>query len=121
MAPLIAKHLLTPVHTKMNDFFYADWNMNLYRGRSHGCIYCDSRPACYQSELRSKRSTGVVTMGSMSDPYNPLEEDLCWTRQAMELLQNMDLAQPIRPSPPCTPGMLCCSSESACELRCVLA
>ena len=22
--------------------------MNLYRGCTHGCIYCDSRSACYQ-------------------------------------------------------------------------
>lgn len=24
--------------------------MNLYRGCSHGCIYCDSRSRCYQME-----------------------------------------------------------------------
>lgn len=105
MEPLIAKHLLTPVHGSMEDFFYADWNMNLYRGCCHGCIYCDSRSACYQidhfdavrpkenaltlleQELRSKRNSGVVTMGSMSDPYNPLEKNLRLTRQALELLQ----------------------------------
>lgn len=99
-----AKQLLTPVHCGMDDFFYADWNMNLYRGCSHGCIYCDSRSACYhledfehirpkrdalrllETELRSKRKTGVITMGAMSDPYNPLEQDLCLTRGALELL-----------------------------------
>jgi len=48
MEPLQAKHLLTPVRVGMDDFYYADWNMNLYRGCSHGCIYCDSRSACYQ-------------------------------------------------------------------------
>ena len=48
MEPLHAKQLLTPVHVGMEDFYYADWNMNLYRGCSHGCIYCDSRSACYQ-------------------------------------------------------------------------
>lgn len=105
LEPLIAKHLLTPVHTSMEDFFYADWNMNLYRGCSHGCIYCDSRSACYQiecfdtirpkenaldlleAELRSKRSTGVITMGSMSDAYNPLEEKLMLTRHALEMIR----------------------------------
>ena len=94
METLNAKHLLTAVHGSMDDFFYADWNMNVYRGCSHGCIYCDSRSACYQidhfdtirpkanalslleAELRSKRTTGVITMGSMSDPYNPLEYKL---------------------------------------------
>ena len=48
METLRAKHLLTPVHGSMEDFFYADWNMNIYRGCSHGCIYCDSRSVCYQ-------------------------------------------------------------------------
>lgn len=105
METLTAKHLLTPVHGSMDDFYYADWNMNLYRGCSHGCIYCDSRSACYQiaqfdavrpkenalslleQELRSKRRTGVVTMGSMSDPYNPLEGRIELTRGALELLR----------------------------------
>lgn len=105
MEPLIARHLLTPVKGGMDDFFYADWNMNLYRGCPHGCIYCDSRSVCYQidhfdavrpkenaiplldAELRGKRSTGVITMGSMSDPYNPLERQLLLTRQALELIR----------------------------------
>ena len=94
MQPLIAKHLLTPMKGNMDDFFYADFNMNLYRGCCHGCIYCDSRSACYQidhfdivrpkqnalllleDELRTKRSSGVITMGSMSDAYNPLAKEL---------------------------------------------
>ncbi len=105
MDTLTAKHLLTPVRGSMDDFFYADWNMNIYRGCSHGCIYCDSRSACYQiedfdhvhpkenalelldSELRGKRKSGVITMGSMSDPYNPLEERLMLTRRALEIIQ----------------------------------
>ena len=105
METLRAKHLLTAVHGSMEDFFYADWNMNIYRGCSHGCIYCDSRSVCYQidrfdtvrpkenaldlleSELRSKRSTGVITMGSMSDPYNPLEKELQLTRGALKLIR----------------------------------
>lgn len=105
METLRAKHLLTAVHGSMEDFFYADWNMNIYRGCSHGCIYCDSRSACYQidrfdtvrpkenaldllkAELRSKRSAGVITMGSMSDPYNPLEKELHFTRGALGLIQ----------------------------------
>lgn len=105
MDTLKAKHLLTPVHGRMDDFFYADWNMNLYRGCSHGCIYCDSRSICYQidhfdkvrpkenaltildQELASKRSAGVITMGSMSDPYNPLEQTLQLTRGALTLIR----------------------------------
>ena len=105
MEQIKAKHLLTPVHGCMDNFFYADWNMNIYRGCSHGCIYCDSRSVCYQidrfdtvrpkenalgllkNELRSKRSAGVITMGSMSDPYNPLEKDLLLTHGALELIR----------------------------------
>ena len=100
-----ARHLLTPLKGGMDDFFYADWNMNLYRGCSHGCIYCDSRSLCYhldrfdtvrpkadalallEAELRGKRRTGIISMGSMSDPYNPLEEKLCLTRGALELIR----------------------------------
>lgn len=99
-----AKHLLTPVRVGMDDFFYADWNMNLYRGCNHGCIYCDSRSLCYHldrfdtvrpkenalslldSELRTKRKPGIITMGAMSDPYNPLETSLRLTRGALELM-----------------------------------
>lgn len=105
MEPLIARHLLTPVKGSMEDFFYADWNMNLYRGCPHGCVYCDSRSVYYQierfetvrpkenaialleRELRSKRDTGVITMGSMSDPYNPLEQKLLLTRQALKMIR----------------------------------
>lgn len=99
-----AKHLLTPVRVGMDDFFYADWNMNLYRGCNHGCIYCDSRSLCYhldrfdtvrpkenalsllEGELRTKRKPGITTMGAMSDPYNPLEASLHLTRGALELM-----------------------------------
>lgn len=78
--------------------------MNLYRGCTHGCIYCDSRSECYQNdrfdtvrakenalailrdELRRKVKTGVVGTGAMSDPYNPFERELLLTRHALELL-----------------------------------
>lgn len=104
METVQAKHLLTPVRCRPDEFYHADWNMNLYRGCSHGCIYCDSRSACYgidrfdlvrpkadalallEKELRSKRTTGVITMGAMSDPYNPLEEQLLLTRGALQLM-----------------------------------
>lgn len=99
-----ARQLLTPLHGSEDDFFYSDWNMNLYRGCCHGCIYCDSRSLCYhldrfdtvrpkenalallEKELRAKRRTGIITMGAMSDPYNPLEKELRLTRGALELM-----------------------------------
>ena len=90
--------------TKDSGWFGADYNMNIYRGCPHGCIYCDSRSTCYQNtdfdrvkakenalqiirdELRRKVKTGVISTGSMSDPYNPLEEKHKLTRNALELI-----------------------------------
>lgn len=79
--------------------------MNLYRGCQHGCIYCDSRSDCYHMEhdfedievkenalalledaLRRKRKPCMIGTGSMSDPYMPLEEELHYTRKALELI-----------------------------------
>ena len=85
-------------------WFGVDYNMNIYRGCSHGCIYCDSRSDCFKNpdfdvvkikenalqivrdDLRRKAKTGVVGTGAMSDPYNPLEQELELTRNALELL-----------------------------------
>lgn len=80
--------------------------MNLYRGCTHGCIYCDSRSTCYQilhdfedvevkknclelldKELGSRRHKGMISTGSMSDPYLPLESQLCYTRRSLELIE----------------------------------
>ncbi|MGI6153146.1 MAG: radical SAM protein [Christensenellaceae bacterium] len=90
--------------TKNDKWFGADYNMNIYRGCCHGCIYCDSRSECYgvenfdtvkakadalaiiERELRSKRSKGVVGTGAMSDPYNPFESKYGYTRKALELI-----------------------------------
>ena len=100
-----ARQLLTPLRPSMTDFFYADYNMNLYRGCCHGCIYCDSRSLCYrltefdrvrvkadaltllEKELRAKRRPGIVTMGAMSDPYNPHEATQKVTQGALTLFR----------------------------------
>ncbi len=42
-----AKTILTKVKHG-NEWYGIDYNMNLYRGCSHGCIYCDSRSSCYR-------------------------------------------------------------------------
>lgn len=86
------------------DFFARDYNMNLYRGCSHGCVYCDARSACYRletpgvvrgkaealeilrRELRGKRRPGLVGLGGMSDGYNPEEASAKLTRGALALL-----------------------------------
>lgn len=84
-------------------WFGIDYNMNIYKGCCHGCIYCDSRSDCYQiddfdririkenalqiirDDLRRKTRSGVVGTGAMSDPYNPLEQKHLLTRHALEL------------------------------------
>lgn len=79
--------------------------MNLYRGCSHGCIYCDSRSKCYHMEhsfedievkenaidlleyaLRHKRKKCMIGTGSMTDPYIPLETEIGNVRKALHLI-----------------------------------
>ncbi|MCR5735179.1 MAG: radical SAM protein [Lachnospiraceae bacterium] len=81
------------------------YGMNIYRGCSHGCIYCDSRSICYQfthpfedievkrnapelleRALRSKRKKAMIGTGSMSDPYMHCEENLRLTRKCLEII-----------------------------------
>lgn len=78
--------------------------MNLYRGCTHGCIYCDSRSRCYHMDhafedievkenaltlledaLRRKRSACMLGTGAMTDPYIPLESELGYVRGALSL------------------------------------
>lgn len=80
--------------------------MNIYRGCTHGCIYCDSRSRCYQMDfsfedvevksnapallekaLRSKRKKCMIGTGSMSDPYMHCEEKLQNMRKCLELIE----------------------------------
>ncbi len=86
------------------EWFGIDYNMNLYKGCCHKCIYCDSRSSCYQvedfdrvrakkneieilnQELKSKRKKGVIGIGAMSDTYNPFEKQYEITRKALELV-----------------------------------
>ena len=79
--------------------------MNLYRGCTHGCIYCDSRSLCYgmshpfedvevkenapqllEQALRRKRRKCMIGTGSMCDPYLPLEESERLTRRCLALI-----------------------------------
>ena len=79
--------------------------MNLYRGCSHGCIYCDSRSKCYHIEhdfedieikenaiellenaLKRKRKKCMLSTGSMTDPYIPLESKIGNVRKALALV-----------------------------------
>ena len=81
------------------------FGMNIYRGCSHGCIYCDSRSKCYQfthafedievkqnatelleQALKSKRKKAMIGTGSMSDPYMHCEGQLGLTRKCLEVI-----------------------------------
>lgn len=82
------------------------YGMNIYRGCSHGCIYCDSRSKCYrfthpfedievkrnapdllEKALRSRRRKCMIGTGSMSDPYMHCEEKLGLTRKCLEIIR----------------------------------
>ena len=79
--------------------------MNIYRGCTHGCIYCDSRSKCYQMDhdfedieiktnapqmledaLLKKRKKCMIGTGAMCDPYLHLEEELQYTRKCLEVI-----------------------------------
>ncbi len=89
--------------------------MNIYRGCTHGCIYCDSRSKCYQfthpfedievkqnapmlleSALKSKRKKCMIGTGSMSDPYMHCEEQLHMTRQCLEIIKKYEFGVAIQ-------------------------
>lgn len=80
--------------------------MNIYRGCTHGCIYCDSRSDCYQIEhdfedievkvnaplllekaLRSKRKACMIGTGGMCDPYMHCERELELTRKCLQIIK----------------------------------
>lgn len=79
--------------------------MNIYRGCTHGCIYCDSRSLCYhfthpfedvevkinapgllEKALKSRRKKCMIGTGSMSDPYMHCEQELRLTRRCLEII-----------------------------------
>ncbi len=83
--------------------------MNIYRGCSHGCIYCDSRSRCYQfthpfedievkqnapelleAALKSKRKKCMLGTGAMSDPYMHCEKKLQLTRRCLEIISKYE-------------------------------
>ena len=92
-------------YIKAKSILSAKNGMNLYRGCLHGCIYCDSRSTCYniqhnfedieiksnaidllEKALKNKRKKCMIGMGSMTDPYIPLENEIQNTRKALELI-----------------------------------
>ncbi len=91
------------------------YGMNIYRGCSHGCVYCDSRSRCYQfthafedievkqnapelleQALKSKRQKAMIGTGSMSDPYMHCEEQLGLTRKCLEIIRDLGFGAAIQ-------------------------
>ena len=89
--------------------------MNIYRGCSHGCIYCDSRSKVYQfthpfedievkqnapelleKALRSKKKKCMIGTGAMSDPYMHCEEQLRLTRKCLEVIRKYEFGVAIQ-------------------------
>ena len=99
------KSILSKLRNR-DDYFGITYNMNLYRGCQHGCIYCDTRSECYQindistisvkknalelleKELSSKRIKATIGTGSMNDPYMPIEKELQLTRNALKIINS---------------------------------
>ena len=101
---IAAKSILSKVRN-VDSYFGISYNMNLYRGCQHACIYCDTRSECYgmhdistvsvksnaltllSKELSVKRKNReTIGTGSMNDPYMPLEKELELTRNALGII-----------------------------------
>ena len=93
-------------YVKVKGILSSQNGMNLYRGCTHGCIYCDSRSSCYRMDhafedievkenalelledaLCRKRKRCMIGTGSMSDPYIPLELKIEYTRKALLIIE----------------------------------
>ncbi len=138
---------------KAKGILSAKNGMNLYRGCSHGCIYCDSRSRCYHMEhafedievkenaielleyaLTHRRRKCMISTGSMTDPYIPLELETGNLRKALHLiyehgfgftvitksnriLRDLDLLQKINEQTKCVVQMtLTTYSEDLCKM-----
>lgn len=101
--------------SKVKGILSAQNGMNLYRGCTHGCIYCDSRSKCYnfthefedievkqnapellEGRLRSKRKKCMIGTGAMCDPYMHCEETLLMTRKCLEIIDKYEFGLSIQ-------------------------
>ena len=99
-------------YVKSKSILSQNNGMNLYRGCSHGCIYCDSRSDVYgmghefedievkenslellKKELK-RRPKAMIGTGSMTDPYIPLENHLKYVRKTLELIHDYGFTNP---------------------------
>ncbi len=91
--------------SKPSSWFGVQYNMNIYRGCQHHCIYCDSRSECYHVDdfdgeiivktnaatlldqsLRRMRKRYTIGTGAMSDPYMPIEKKYELTRESLKVI-----------------------------------
>lgn len=105
--------------TEAKGILSAQNGMNLYRGCTHGCIYCDSRSKCYgfthdfedievkinapellERALRGKRNKCVIGTGAMCDPYMPIEQTLGLTRKCLEIIDRYGFGTTIQTKSP---------------------
>jgi len=101
---ITAKTLLS-VAKRPDPWFGIKYTMNLYRGCSHQCIYCDSRSEClpdrelhgragevtrsiYCARNCAQAREGHHRTGSMSDLNLPLEATRNLTGQALEVMRS---------------------------------
>jgi len=99
-------------HKKIDSWFISRYGMNLYRGCTHNCVYCDGRSEAYyvdgefgkdvtvkvnaiellRRELDPKRKrvpfkrSFIMMGGGVGDSYQPLERKYELTRKALELM-----------------------------------
>ena len=92
--------------SEVKGILSARGGMNIYRGCTHGCIYCDSRSRCYQinhdfedievkrnapelleQKLSSKRKKCMIGTGAMCDPYMHCEAELGLMRRCLEIIK----------------------------------
>lgn len=98
------------MHTnKAKSILSSKNDINIYRGCTHGCIYCDCRSSCYQMKhpfddveikcnapellekaLKSKKKRCMITTGFMTDSYLPLEEIVMNTRKCLDIINRYE-------------------------------
>lgn len=110
---ITSKGILYPVRGE-DDWFGLSYNLNLYRGCEHQCIYCDTRSSCYRIEnfneevlikinalplleqaLARKRKVGFIGFGSMNDAYTTAERHYQLTSQALAIAAKYRFPVPI--------------------------
>ena len=100
-----SKTILSKLKDAPDPYFGITYNINLYRGCQHGCIYCDSRSDVYRLEdlsririkinslslletaLKKRIKKGTIGTGSMNDPYMPVEKEEKLTREALKIIE----------------------------------